>query len=289
MMKGTAMFINRDKVLDLLTRINTKFWNYEDDSDSRKRKCLQPLYDVKKIINIYVTMYSTTLTCFALVPVFSKGEVLIYECYRPSWIPYRVLLFLEQLTGVLCTLFTILPVDFLFMSVTTLTRVQYKLLNEELRHIFDSVTDSKDRVVELRRKIRACAEHHAFLNDFIRRINETFSVTLLVFHLIVLVSMCMEMYRASSVSEWKVLLKPMAYTLMGLFAFTICYCAYSQTLIDEASNVSLSAYFSDWTKSCTAASPLIMIISSAQKEVSITAGGITNIDLKCSLDVSLFT
>nr|CAH7714808.1 unnamed protein product [Callosobruchus chinensis] len=45
--------------------------------------------------------------------------------------------------------------------------------------------------------------------------------------------MCMEMYRASSVSEWKVLLKPMAYTLMGLFAFTICYCAYSQTLIDE--------------------------------------------------------
>nr|CAH7714810.1 unnamed protein product [Callosobruchus chinensis] len=159
------MFINRDKVLDLLTRINTKFWNYEDDSDSRKRKCLQPLYDVKKIINIYVTMYSTTLTCFALVPVFSKGEVLIYECYRPSWIPYRVLLFLEQLTGVLCTLFTILPVDFLFMSVTTLTRVQYKLLNEELRHIFDSVTDSKDRVVELRRKIRACAEHHAFLNE----------------------------------------------------------------------------------------------------------------------------
>nr|CAI5868121.1 unnamed protein product [Callosobruchus analis] len=66
-----------------------------------------------------------------------------------------------------------------------------------------------------------------------KRINETFSVTLLLFHLIVLVSMCMEMYRASSVSEWRVLLKPMAYTLMGLFAFTICYCAYSQTLIDE--------------------------------------------------------
>nr|CAH7712157.1 unnamed protein product [Callosobruchus chinensis]CAH7766234.1 unnamed protein product [Callosobruchus chinensis] len=64
----------------------------------------------------------------------------------------------------MCTLFTMLPVDFMFMSLITLTLVQYKLLNMELKQLFD--TEAKTHHKEsLERKIGECVKHHAYLYE----------------------------------------------------------------------------------------------------------------------------
>nr|CAH7766228.1 unnamed protein product [Callosobruchus chinensis] len=286
MVKCTTLFVNREKILDLLKRTQQDFWDFKviETTSPKKRECLQPLENLKKVFHVYIVLYLSALTSFVLFPIVSKGEeLLIYECYRPPWLPYHVLLVLEQVVGTMCTLFTMLPVDFMFMSLITLTLVQYKLLNMELKQLFD--TEAKTHHKEsLERKIGECVKHHAYLYDYIKRINDTFSTSMLVFHVIVILSMCMEMYRVSSQSDLSVCLRPMLYTSFGLFQFIICYCAYSQALIDEANDVSLNIYLSGWQTSLCSAKSIMMIIAMAQKEVKIQAGGIANIDLKTGLD-----
>nr|CAI5842987.1 unnamed protein product [Callosobruchus analis] len=287
------MFLNREKILDLLKRTQQDFWDFKlvETTSPKKRVCLQPLKNLKNVFHIYITLYLAALTSFVLFPILSKGEeLLIYECYRPPWLPYYVLLILEQFVGTMCTLFTMLPVDFLFMSLITLTLVQYKMLNMELRQLFD--TEAKPHKKFLERKIGECVKHHAYLHDYIKRINDTFSTSLLVFHVIVILSMCMEMYRASTHnlalifhrSDLSVCLRPMLYTSFGLFQFIICYCAYSQALISEANDVYVNIYLSEWQGSLGSAKSVMMIIAMAQKELKIKAGGIANIDLKTGLD-----
>ncbi|CAH1999455.1 unnamed protein product [Acanthoscelides obtectus] len=214
--------------------------------------------------------------------VFSKDEELVYQSYRPPWLPYPILLFQQIIVGSLCTLGAMLPVDFLFMSIVTLTTVQYKILNVELRQLFD-IEDTAQRKQLLKKKIGEYVRHHAYLYDYVKRINNTFSPSLLVFLVIVLLSMCMEMYRTSTQSNLSVCIRPLLYTSFGLFQFFICYCAYSQALINEANNVYMNIYLSEWQESIRPAKSAIMIIAMAQKEIEITAGGIANIDLKTGL------
>ncbi|CAH1999459.1 unnamed protein product [Acanthoscelides obtectus] len=71
------------------------------------------------------------------------------------------------------------------------------------------------------------------IDSYIKRLNNTFSPSMLIFHVIVLLSMCMEMYRASTQLDLLACLRPMLYSAFGLFQFFICYCAYSQALINE--------------------------------------------------------
>ncbi|CAH1999460.1 unnamed protein product [Acanthoscelides obtectus] len=123
------------------------------------------------------------------------------------------------------------------------------------------------------------------IDSYIKRLNNTFSPSMLIFHVIVLLSMCMEMYRASTQLDLLACLRPMLYSAFGLFQFFICYCAYSQALINEANDVSINIYLSEWHESPKYAKSIMMMIGMAQREIKITAGGIANIDFKTGLDI----
>ncbi|CAH2002985.1 unnamed protein product [Acanthoscelides obtectus] len=81
----------------------------------------------------------------------------------------------------------------LFMSVITLTTMQFLLLNEELQNVVQDEIEGKD----VERTIRRCIRHHSFLLNYMRRINEVFSMRLVLFFGIILITMCLEMYRST--------------------------------------------------------------------------------------------
>nr|CAH7750342.1 unnamed protein product [Callosobruchus chinensis] len=57
------------------------------------------------------------------------------------------------------TLFTIIPVDMLFMSIITFTTVQFVLLNAELQKVIQDDIEGKD----VDKRLRRCIRHHCFL------------------------------------------------------------------------------------------------------------------------------
>nr|CAH7750343.1 unnamed protein product [Callosobruchus chinensis] len=81
----------------------------------------------------------------------------------------------------------------LFMSIITFTTVQFVLLNAELQKVIQDDIEGKD----VDKRLRRCIRHHCFLLNYMRQINEVFSIRLVLFFGIILITMCLEMYRST--------------------------------------------------------------------------------------------
>nr|CAI5862138.1 unnamed protein product [Callosobruchus analis] len=154
------MFSKKREVVQLLETMRANFWTIDSVEDSSIKKEYARYHNVLKYKCLfYISIYLSTVISFFVGPILSEGEVLSYECYRPPWISYHQLLCLINICGTYSTLFTIIPVDMLFMSIITLTTVQFVLLNAELENVIQDELEGKD----VGKRLRGCIEHHCFL------------------------------------------------------------------------------------------------------------------------------
>nr|CAH7750340.1 unnamed protein product [Callosobruchus chinensis] len=188
------MFLKKREIVDLLETMHANFWTIDTIADSKIRKVYVRYHNILKYKCLfYISIYLSTVVSFFVGPILSEGEVLSYECYRPAWISYYQLLCLVNISGMFSTLFTIIPVDMLFMSIITFTTVQFVLLNAELQKVIQDDIEGKD----VDKRLRRCIRHHCFLLNYMRQINEVFSIRLVLFFGIILITMCLEMYRST--------------------------------------------------------------------------------------------
>ncbi|VEN46214.1 unnamed protein product, partial [Callosobruchus maculatus] len=154
------MFFKKTEVVELLETMRANFWTIEKIEDSEIKKVYIRYHKILKYKCLfYITIYLSTVISFFVGPILSEGEVLSYECYRPPGISYYQLLCLVNICGMYCTLFTMIPVDMLFMSIITLTTVQFVLLNAELQTIIQHDIEGED----VDKRLRRCIKHHCFL------------------------------------------------------------------------------------------------------------------------------
>ncbi|CAH1992416.1 unnamed protein product [Acanthoscelides obtectus] len=116
--------------------------------------------ELMKKCKLYVCLYLMTLISFFLIPLVSEGQALSFELYRPQFIPYYYQLLLNNMCGVLNTLFTILPTDMLFLCSITLTEIQFRLLGSQISQLFQK---SGELDFEARKELSRCIRHHGFL------------------------------------------------------------------------------------------------------------------------------
>ncbi|CAH2002984.1 unnamed protein product [Acanthoscelides obtectus] len=275
------MFFKKREIVELLQTMRDNFWTIEMIRDSKLKKVYVRYHDIlRNKCLFYIGIYLSTVVSFFVGPLLSEGEVLSYECYRPPWLTYHQLLCVVNICGTTITLFTLIPVDMLFMSVITLTTMQFLLLNEELQNVVQDEIEGKD----VERTIRRCIRHHSFLLNYMRRINEVFSMRLVLFFGIILITMCLEMYRSTCPdSDWKTFAESILYTTSGLYEFLSCYCFPVQFLINQADKVSEIIYQTNWYKSRYRGQSAFFMILLGQKGVKIAAGGVVNIDFATGL------
>nr|CAI5862134.1 unnamed protein product [Callosobruchus analis] len=276
------MFSKKREVVQLLETMRANFWTIDSVEDSSIKKEYARYHNVLKYKCLfYISIYLSTVISFFVGPILSEGEVLSYECYRPPWISYHQLLCLINICGTYSTLFTIIPVDMLFMSIITLTTVQFVLLNAELENVIQDELEGKD----VGKRLRGCIEHHCFLLNYMRQINQVFSVRLVLFFGIILITMCLEMYRSTCPdSDWKTFAESILYTTSGLYEFLSCYCFPVQFLVNQADRVAGIVYQTNWYKSKYKAHSVSLMILLGQRRVKIAAGGVVNIDFITGLN-----
>ncbi|XP_023309980.1 odorant receptor 85b-like [Anoplophora glabripennis] len=136
------------------------------------------------------------------------------------------------------------------------------------------------------KKIKKIVEYHDFLLDFVNRINDVFSEGLLVYVIVIVLSMCVQMYIVSTQHSLMELIKPLFYLTNALVQYIFCYCLPAQALSDEADRTTEYAYFSRWYENPSSAKVAqLMILGRSQKKTHILAGGIVKIDLETCLKV----
>nr|UTN00931.1 odorant receptor [Semanotus bifasciatus] len=129
-------------------------------------------------------------------------------------------------------------------------------------------------------KIKAWIEHHNFLFVFVDRINETCSLTFLLYFGTIILSLCVQLYTITTKTQLDDMLKSCLYTAAVFFQFIVIYSIPSQMLTDEADNTVDSIWLSKWYESSTSMKfYLKQIILRSQRSVCISVGKISIISL----------
>lgn len=124
------MFARKKEVVGLLSRVDNIFWNIEDVPDDREQKHYKSILKIAKIffgIRILVA-------CSWLQKTLRISTTPL-PCYQPKRIPKRLLALLEDSAYItLCTVS--ISADALIMAMLLMVRIQFEMLNNEIRRIF---------------------------------------------------------------------------------------------------------------------------------------------------------
>ncbi|KAG5877777.1 hypothetical protein JTB14_003174 [Gonioctena quinquepunctata] len=288
MLKTTTMFAKKAEIMKLLKE--TKFFWGERDLGRYPEILHQMKKDQKAIQNIarfMQVMNFFTSSGFLVEALFTTEEILPARCYRPEWLNYYILLFCQEFICLLTVLLPISAMDFIFMTTVRLTRIQFRILNREMEQIFDGVkeedTREKKRIFD--RRIKRCVDHHDFLLRYGQQINETFSMSVLLFLIIIILSMCVEMYSLSTETNWEGRRRALVYTVTGCIEFLVCYCYPCQDLMDESLRISNSVYTSKWYEHPEFGRHVLSIVKCGQRIRPIKAGKFSNLDLGTGLSI----
>lgn len=157
------MYLTKPKVLDLIDMVEKRFWKFDTlEHEEDKKNYKQMSISLRNNCRFLVAIYQLALFGY-LAPFFSAKQKLVFDCYRPPWLHYYVILFLEEYSCIFTIFLPINVTDFLFLSLSTLTTIQFKLLNEEFRRIYSVRQRSRNEKISWTVQLRKCIEHHNFL------------------------------------------------------------------------------------------------------------------------------
>ncbi|CAG9858899.1 unnamed protein product [Phyllotreta striolata] len=273
-MKLTTLFLQQSKIIDLLERTRSQFWTVDDDNVEIKRakrigKVLKNAYFYSVAFFMFTTILKTILT-----------HDLAYRCYQPKWIPKTLLIIYQDYTCCVI-LFTLMSFDIMFQTLLFQTQLQFKMLNKKYKHLFDYENLGP---TALKSMLKECVDHQSFLIDFVNRIKDTFSLSLLLFVGNIIVSLCMSVYIIlSDNSKLNLKIEAVVHTIAGLNEIGLCYSIPAQMFMDEAAEIRNSIYFSNWYQRPRLAKEIIPLLIREQKPLTITAGGFVMIDLQMFL------
>ncbi|VEN49693.1 unnamed protein product [Callosobruchus maculatus] len=145
------------------------------------------------------------------------------------------------------------------MILVTCTTFQFKLLNDELKSLFDEDLSTREAI-------------NKFHERYTKTINDRYSL-----HLAVLFF---------TLTTFEAALRSILFVVAGVAQiFMMCYTIPAQRLTDEANKAGESIYFSLWYNYPKYAKPLINLIARSHKKVKIVPCGIMELSLEQGLAV----
>ncbi|KAG5898285.1 hypothetical protein JTB14_008628 [Gonioctena quinquepunctata] len=253
------------------------FWEMKSAGDEKEQLELKTdLSNLKRTFYIEVICLFCPIPSIIIMPIL-EGNSLPFPCYRPNWIPVKYLAIYQGLIAPQ-TVLSLLGSDMLFLGLVKLTQIQFKLLNQEMKTIFDEINDDDFEEVTKRRLSR-CIRHHLFLLDFGKRIGNIFSVGIFVYVVVLVLHMCVEMYLSSVLTSPFMYIQSIFISMAGVYIFGFVYCIPAHSLVDEAEKVSYSIFSSKWYEHPKYAKEIMMIMIGSKTNLTIKACGILNIDL----------
>lgn len=158
----TTMYLTKPQILDLTRLVENNFWVFESLEHEDDKKIFKDMTNnLKNRSRFLIGVYQLALIGY-LAPFFSKGQKQVFECYRPEWLSYYFVLFLEEYACLVTIFLPINVTDFMFLMLSSLTTIQFTLLNEEFKRIYN-LENCSMKQKHWKFKLRKCIKHHIFL------------------------------------------------------------------------------------------------------------------------------
>nr|CAH7732186.1 unnamed protein product [Callosobruchus chinensis] len=285
--KMISLFYLKNHIRLFLHQMQTVFWQPEKKPNKNEDQEFILNKRIKKTAILYLLVTLATLLMFLYIPIFSEEDKLIFEAYRPPGFGYLVNLGIQGFVGFSHIMYGIFPFDMIFMILVTCTTFQFKLLNEELKSLFDEDLSTGEAIEKFHERFKRCVEHYDFLLEYTKTINDRYSLHLAVLFFTLFGCDTMEMYRIAKSTTIEAALRSILFVVAGVAQiFLMCYTIPAQRLTDEANKAGENIYFSLWYNYPKYAKPLINLIARSNKQVKIVPCGILELSLEQGLAVS---
>ncbi|XP_028179443.1 odorant receptor 4-like [Ostrinia furnacalis] len=235
-----------------------------------------------KIHVVMVTLLVTSITGAFQFLAQIKGELIM-----DAWFPFEPkknkLTFLAA-TLIISILF-VLPFMFRAIAIQGIVcSVVMYLCDQlvELQRRLKALKYSVESETYLREEFKDILKKHIRLMEYSKSIKSAFNEFFLVQNLAITAELCLNALMMSLIGleQKNHLVSFMAFLIMALFnAFIFCHLG--NNLIDESAGISLAAYESTWTSwPVDLQRDLLIVITVAQKSLSLTAGGIADMSMQ---------
>ncbi|CAH1099578.1 unnamed protein product [Psylliodes chrysocephalus] len=272
-----------DKIIDLL-KVSKQFWNVDElIEEDEKKQILKYLWYLKTIMGYFLAFAVPTSLMIILRPLLQQGT-LPFKSYIPeNKYYYYPIVVVEQYTMVViycgCISF-----DAFFGSTIVLMAIQFKMLNKEIQRVLASTPlNEKDQLL-VRKKLKRCIEHHNFLLNFVKKINNTISLGLLLYIGVIILSNCVEFFAIVSGQPINEFVKSLFYIISLTNQFVAYYIVPGQLLTAEAEKMEKVAFESQWYRNLKFNKPIINMISCmGQRKVHVHAFNVINLSFASGL------
>ncbi|XP_063834503.1 odorant receptor 4-like [Ostrinia nubilalis] len=235
-----------------------------------------------KIHVVMVTLLVTSITGAFQFLAQIKGELIM-----DAWFPFEPkknkLTFLAA-TLIISILF-VLPFMFRAIAIQGIVcSVVMYLCDQlvEMQRRLKALKYSVESETYLREEFKDILKKHIRLMEYSKSIKSAFNEFFLVQNLAITAELCLNALMMSLIGleQKNHLVSFMAFLMMALFnAFIFCHLG--NNLIDESAGISLAAYESTWISwPVDLQRDLLIVITVAQKSLSLTAGGIADMSMQ---------
>nr|UTN00949.1 odorant receptor [Semanotus bifasciatus] len=269
-LKTINLYSQRFKLKKLLRQL-PNFWKIDQVEDEAvKAACFGTMRTLRALTVVYTILAGSSVAAIAVLPILSKK--LVFTSYIPEDIPYNCLFALHTYAYIMGVFNAVIGTDYLYMTLVLLIKLQFQLLNYDIRNLFPIVAPQD--VKTLHHRIKHWVDYHNYMLDFVRLFNEIFSLALFFYFGIIILATCMELFIISIQPPGSNSFKYYTYTFVLFFEFIAFYCLPGQIVINEAEKIRYNIWASDW-KECPSTSvktAMNMILMRSQQTVSIRAG-----------------
>nr|CAH7743937.1 unnamed protein product [Callosobruchus chinensis] len=199
--------------------------------------------------------------------------------YFPQWAPKHVWVLVQDLAQE-WGLLSFISYDILFRTLLIQITIQLKMLNGRLLTLYD-LKEHDGKLIQS--KFRECVEHYVILIRCAEGINKLFSKVFIVTFACDIFSCTVSLYMIMGKADLKLCAEGSLHIMAVLYMFSFCYCMPAQDMTNQISNLSISAYLSNWQSFTANTKDIMLVIIVTQKPVEISAGGIIPLNMQTLL------
>nr|CAI5825863.1 unnamed protein product [Callosobruchus analis] len=199
--------------------------------------------------------------------------------YFPAWAPKHVWVLVQDIAAE-WGLLGFISSDILFRTLLIQLTVQLKMLNGRLLKLYD-FEEGDAKTVQI--KFREYVNHYVVLIRCAEGINKLYSKIFIVTITCDIFSCTVSLYMIMGNQDSRLVVEGALHIITVLYMISFCYCIPAQNMTNEISNLSMSAYCSNWQNYTKNTKDLVLVILAAQKRFEISAGGIIPLNVQTLL------
>lgn len=155
----TTLFLKRSEILNLITLIRERFWNYEvmDLTEKNRKYCANTYKMMNNLILLVITANSIVILIFFFIPLCLVESPTTFPLHRLPWMSITQVKILEMIVASFGEIIPHSMTMCFLMTIHYSTQLQFRMLSNEIEEMFNEEEGFSSK------EVKKIIDYHNFL------------------------------------------------------------------------------------------------------------------------------